>query len=378
MTRALSATLVAVVIAACGGSPTPPPETTNDRPADAAVEPLSQGSGTGAPGDVTRAEDEEVGNGSGATRDTKRPSEPPPPPVGEPPAWLSAAMPAYQRGAILRHLQRCTDERGYLDVAGLVAGEHATVSRLADTFAAAEGGGDQRAFAAIKKVAQKAGVDIFQAVQEVAGCERSGPDLVVIGFTTAKPVEIPLLIQEVQVAIGERPGRVERQGNVSMLIDGSDEILAQIGPTMVMIGDKETILAAARAPGGARPAVRHIAEFKDDNFNLTVSDKAGVLDVVATITNKPSSGEKPKEVQAGISRALSTFGDKFAKTPLAALGARLKAAKVTVQGNRIVVQGTLPRSELGSLLRTAASLSPSDLERMIEGRDEERVEKPME
>ena len=76
---------------------------------------------------------------------------------------------------------------------------------------------------------------------------------------------------------------------------------------------------------------------------------------------------KPLSARPQVQKDLSKAAEKLGKTPLAPIGAKLRAAKVNASGNDIVIHGSISRAELSKLVKSVAALKPDALKSVLKG-----------
>jgi hypothetical protein len=283
-------------------------------------------------------------------------------PQGPAPVWLSAPMPAYQPGEVLKHMKSCSDAFVYMNVAALIGSEAGSVRKAIAAAAQMGGSKAKKIFELADKSFTEAGVDPIASVKELGFCEDGSPEVLVVGIAPANPIEVPVLLEKVLSSAGESVGSVERNGEISQLFDTSGG-MAQVSPTILLFGDKDDVLAAVKA-GAPDPkykdAAKHVLHGAGDDVSVVIDDKAGTLSLRL-------EGPAKNKTAAEIDQKLKQVADHLAKTKLKVLGDRIRAAKTSVSGKKIVITGTITRAQITSLLQTAASLSAADVDQLMKG-----------
>lgn len=344
------------VFAACGGAPSKASDspTTGGDPVVA------------APGPQAADEDKEAPGALEAERKVEIP-----PPIGVPPAWLSMPQPAYQNGAIFKYAPANCEERFYINASGLAGNDTAVVRQLIDKFARLEEG-DRREYDTVMRVSKEFGVDPFTALHEIAVCEGKGDDIVVVGIATDKPTEMTLVFQKVIASLGKAPGRVERDRDISLFANPSgDEAVAQFGPNVLVFGPKEAVLAAARGRGGSGgfgDSAKHLVRAKAKEMDLTVTEKGPTIEASALIKVREGGQKRANDLATEIKGDIQQASERLATTPLKVLGERLRAVKVAPRGNGVMVSGSIPRADVSSILKSAATADLEKVLRSLKGR----------
>jgi hypothetical protein len=282
-------------------------------------------------------------------------------PEGPAPVWLSAPMPVYQSGAVLKHMKACGETFLYVDVAKTVGNEAASLRKLVESMSQFGGDKIKRALEAADKKFADAGVDPVASVKEVGFCEDGSNEVLVVGIAPANPVEVPVLLQSFLAAIGEGDGTVQRRGEISQLFDSRGGI-AQVGPSIVLAGDEKDVLAAVE-PGAPdakfKDASKHVLQFAEDDVKATIDEKGGTFSLRL-------EGPARSKTATDIDKKLKALADQLSKTQLKVLGERVRAAKVTQSGKSIIITGTISQTQIGTLLRTAAGMSLKELESVFD------------
>jgi hypothetical protein len=332
------------LLVGCGGSP----------PSDPATPPA---------GSAQPAADAEADDGSVAAPEDAKRRVAVPEPQGAPPAWLTQPPVAYTAGDALKYLPKDCDERVYIDVGKLVGSEAGEVKSIIETAINSEKDAREKGrLQLVLRLLREEGADPVSDWREVALCVGKGGEMAAIGIARDKPIEVPLLIQKLKVALDDNPGAVVREGDVSMLIaDG--ETFAQPAPHILLVGDtKEQLLDALGKRLGAAGFERargHLVLASTQKGELAVKQVGDNLDLRLGVVLQGGMAERAKKqrgaVVSELQEQLKRVADGMKGTPLAPVGERLRAVKVSIAGGKASFAGSINRRMLMTALKDAAA-----------------------
>jgi hypothetical protein len=366
-----------LALVGCSAAPAPTPTATTTPPAEPAERPaLGANQDLAAAGPSSEREGAPAAEGA-QERPSKKVAEPadsspppPPPPEGAPPSWLNKAPAAYRAGDAAQYLPKDCKDRVVIDVGAIVGSNASDVRAVFEQALKAKG--DPREEARVLKaiaVIADASADPITNWREIAVCA-SGREVVAIGMARDKPLEVPLLVQKVKIALGDAPGVVTREGDLSMLTSPDGEIVAQPAPQVFLISkDKEALFGGIKKKAGGpgfTAARGHLIFAKMSEVDVSVKQSGDRIDLIFTVHLRGGAADEakkaPKEVTAKLEGKLKGVADKLKGTPLEPIGERFRAAKVSIRGADATITGTFQRS---ALLSTLKSLNPRELEGLI-------------
>jgi hypothetical protein len=372
-TRRLTALALAAVIVGCAstkgpepGKPTTGPVATTDaaagtlattdaaKPSDPAQGKEAGGFSEAGPADVLRpvAPGEEPGGGKAL------PPPPPPVSVGPGPGQLAQLMP-----------QDCRT-RVYANVAGLLGSDGPALSASLDQIVQTADPSGQVAGAL--RALRDGGYDPVLSLREIAYCDH--PELALVRLQPSHPGDVLATLQHAFAAVGEKGGAVRPWGSMRVLADASGgPMLVDVAPNVLLVADHASDAAnalGARAGGpGFTGSERQLIWVQDREADLAVAEKAGLFDVQVSVHSREAAGDKAAQgkLVADLQKDLRKAADKLAKTPLAPIGAKLRAAKVSAAGNDILIHGSISRAELSKLAKSLSALKPDALKSVLKG-----------
>lgn len=289
-------------------------------------------------------------------------------------------------GAILKYMPAaCEGGRVYMRAAAFTsdAGLQKSWAKLQQSFEANLGGmiaqEDPSAKSALD-AAKEAGLDLANA-REMAGCmnDTGNPVLAVdIDFSKTKVTD-PLAALEgiIKKVKADAPVSREKVDGVDLLFPKGptgEGVIAFVAPsTLIVANNKEAALAAAKGGDGAAG----FADASKHALYLAIVPEPG-SDILATVTEAgdsfalkgamgmsgPAAAElekNPEVFKAQVQKTIEGAAGKLAGTPLAALADVAKAAKVEVEGKKVVVSASITKAALGAALEAAAAAKPEDL-----------------
>ena len=372
-TRRLTALALAAVLVGCAstkgpepGKPTTGPAATTEatakaetavdasKPSDPAQAKEAGGLSDSGRSDVLRPEAPGEGPGGGKAL----PPPPPPVSVGSGPGQIVQLMP-----------QDCRT-RVYVNVAGLLGSDGAALSASLDQIVKTADPSGQAAGAL--RALRDGGYDPVLSVREIAYCDR--PELALVRLQPSHPGDVLATIQQAFAAVGEKPGTARPWGSMRVLSDTSGgPLLVDVAPNVLLIADHASDAASALGARAGGPGFtgldRQLIWVQDREADLAVADKAGVFDVQVLVHSREAAGDKAAQgkLVAELQKDLRKAADKLAKTPLAPIGAKLKAAKVSPSGNDIAIHGSISRAELSKLAKSLSALKPDALKSVLKG-----------
>lgn len=364
-----------LTLAGCASAPptpaaptTPPTESAPRVASDAKDEP--PGDGTSRKSESAAAAGAERYPEPAAAQVAQSAPQPPPEPKGAPPSWLAKPAAPYRAGDAAQYLPKDCKARVFLDIGGLVGSNGSEIRAAIEQLVSATG--DAKEESRVKKtiaVIREAGADPITDWRELAACG-NGREVIAIGIARDKPLEVPILAQKVKVAVGDDPGAVIREGDLSMHISADGEVIAQPAPQVFLISkDKEAILEGIKKKAG-RPGFAatagHLLFAKLSEADATIKQSGDRLDIafIVHLSGSGAAGAKkdPKGMTTKLEGKLNGLADGLKGTPLEPIGERLRRAKVTVRGTDATMSGTVQRSSVISILK---SLRPGEMEELL-------------
>ena len=276
------------------------------------------------------------------------------PPVKEPPA-----------GQLIKHMPAsCPKGRFYVNTAQLVGDPEAksALKRIAETLTAKTTSEDgKRALAMLRD----AGFDLATSIREFAMCMGNGDDDHAMGVAVAMREE-PLDVLIKLASMGGTQPKIENRGSAKIIGTKSDTVaFGQMAPGILLLGPRGKLESAALGAGAAgfsgahsRVAYGFLPLPKGGTIELRVIDDGSKFELWAGLQGDAATAAKMKQNPAaflqGVEEEVKKGTADFIGTPFEIIHQRVQQMRFSIEGDRVIAAGGLPKSDVAKLLSAAA------------------------
>ena len=281
------------------------------------------------------------------------PPGPAPPVSGPPSGQLIKFMPA-----------DCPAGRVYLNTAQLVGDPNAQTAlrRIAVALAAkttSEKG--KKALGMLKD----AGFDLATSIREFAMCMGKVDDDHAMGIAVAMR-EQPLDVLIKLASMGGATPKIENRGSVKFIGTKTAKVaFAQMAPGILVLGPRARLESGALGAGaagfsGARSRVAYgfLPIPKGGNIEARIIDDGSKFEVWAAMQPDAATAAKMKQnpdaFLQGMEQEIKKATAEFIGTPFEIIHQRVQQMRFSIEGDRAIASGALPKSDIAKLLSAAA------------------------
>jgi hypothetical protein len=276
------------------------------------------------------------------------------------PGGAASGAPAggpYERASLLAYLPtECPEGRAYVDVQKMLGGDGGAVKDLVEKLVSTTSKDKAKGEAVLAEL-RKGGLDPAVSVREIAACVLAGRQpLVVFGIDTSKSKDATQTLFEA-ISAGEGKDKVTLvdEGGMKVIKNPRGELMAMVAPNVLVLAKSvDRLKEAAKAPGGTAgfaDAPAHVLWMRlrgREDVDVSVAEKGKDYEMTALFPPSGPMVAKLKSDPKGVAEAYESEAQKRAKqiegSPLKNLASAVKAAKWSVDGDRVKVAATSPQS----------------------------------